>query len=92
MSFYDTIIDDETEKNLRRSYLMNAMNHRRDYQIHFRSKLKLNDCFGAARGVYEAGPGFSAATVVSIAHRLVLETKAAEDMYFFSASLKSRSS
>lgn len=92
MPFYDTIVD-ETEINLRkRSYSMNIIDHRRDYEIHFRSKLKLNDCLAGARGVYEAGPGSSAAAMVSIAHRLVLETKAADDMYFFSASLKSRNS
>jgi hypothetical protein len=69
---------------------MRMIDHRRDYQIHFRSKLKLNVCFAGLRGVYEAGPGCSAAAAVSIAHRLVLETNAADDIYFFSISLKSR--
>ncbi len=62
------------------------------YEIHFRSKLKLNDCLVGARGVYEPGPICSVADVASIAQRLVLETNAADDIYFFSASLKSRSS
>jgi len=66
---------------------MRIIDHRRDYQTHFRSKLKLNDCFAVVRGVYEAGPGCSAAAVVSIAHRLVFETNAADDIYFFSTSL-----
>jgi hypothetical protein len=74
------------------SHSMRTIDHRRDYQIHFRSKLKLNICFAGVRGVYEAGPGCSAAAVVSIAHRPVFETNAADDIYFFSASLKSRSS
>lgn len=65
---------------------------REHYQIHFRSKLKLNDCLGGAFGVYEHGPGCSATAVVLNAHRLVFETNAAEDMYFFSAPLKSRRS
>ncbi len=71
---------------------MKMIDHRENYQIHFRSKLKLNEYLAGVRGVYEHGPGCPAAVVVSKAHRLVFETNAADDIYFFSISLKSRSS
>jgi hypothetical protein len=79
-------------KNLSISHSIRTIDHRKDYQIHFRSKLKLNEDLAGDLGEYEAGPGWAAATVVSIAHRLVFETNAADDIYFFSTPLKSRSS
>ena len=58
----------------------------------FLLNLQWNDCFVILLGEYWAGPGRFLPDVLLFNQRPVLETNTAELMYFFSGSLKSRTS